>query len=155
MSHDELTYIFVYGTLLKGFRNAYYLEHYDSLCENAVSLDKGELLMYFDRPYVHFKIEKYPIRGALYAVDSETLAKLDELEEHPHWYRRVQKTFYSHTLEREVSAYIYEIYNVPEVPFCKSSQVGCYRTFMQDYQGENAMDWEVVDGVLVNVSQSE
>lgn len=151
MNEDNLTTIFVYGTLLKGFRNSHYLESHECLCDNAQTIEHGELLMYFDRPYVHFDEKKYPILGALYQVDSHMLAKLDELEEHPHWYQRVERKIYSHTLGKEVHAHIYEVNNVPEVAFAKSSQVGCYRTFMLDYKGDCAIDWEVIDGKLVNI----
>ena len=78
--------VFVYGSLLPGLHNNWRLEHAKLLGHHQT------------RPsYDMFSLGSYPtvccggataISGALYQVGRNTLAELDQLEGHPHWYRR-------------------------------------------------------------------
>lgn len=88
--------VFVYGSLLSGER------HHD-LLEGSLPLGDGRTTA----PWVLVDLGEYPgllrraaqsrsvdawtgfgVRGEIYAVDAETLSRLDALEEHPTLYRR-------------------------------------------------------------------
>ena len=146
---NQFVKVFVYGTLLRGFRNTRFLEKEICLCEDVQTIDHGELLMFFNRPYIHFENKKYPIKGALFKIDRNKLNELDRLEKHPHWYRRVERRIFSKTLNKEMTAFVYEINDVPEVPFSKSSETGSYKEYMQNYNGECASLYEVINGKLI------
>ena len=82
--------ILVYGSLLSGERNHGYLQH-------AQLIGKGVTLPHFDL----LDLGSYPamvldgqtaIHGEIYAVDDDTLARLDRLEGHPHYFVRAHIT---------------------------------------------------------------
>lgn len=82
----ETTFVFVYGTLRKGFGN-------HSLLRTARFLGPARTrkpyAMYADRvPYVVRGEDVTPITGEVYEVNNRTLRSLDRLEDHPHWYQR-------------------------------------------------------------------
>lgn len=83
--------VFVYGTLRKTHEN-------HPLLEDAFSYGVGStqnnyaMYMVGSYPYVTSVEPRYPIVGELYAVDDDTLAKLDKMEGHPHYYTRRQTT---------------------------------------------------------------
>jgi gamma-glutamylaminecyclotransferase len=147
---DEIL-VFVYGTLRKGFRNEHYLKEHECLCDNSESLSKAQLLLFFDRPYIDFNNPQYPIKGEIYKINSQTLEKLDELEDHPVWYRRVEKSFYSQTLNKDISAYCYEISDPPEKKFLEGHKTGCYKDFMQKYDVEIATNFEIQDDKIIRL----
>lgn len=80
--------IFVYGTLMNGFSNHFYLN-------NARFVGKG-----FTSKKYHMTASMIPfvssressnsnyIFGEVYEVDEVDLRKVDQLEGHPHWYER-------------------------------------------------------------------
>jgi gamma-glutamylaminecyclotransferase len=81
--------VFVYGTLKRGGGNNRLLES-ARLVGPAVTVDaygmerNGSPRVYRDAP----KGYAAPVVGEVYCVDDETLARLDSLERHPHWYCR-------------------------------------------------------------------
>lgn len=79
-------YLFVYGTLKRGFSNNHLLNQAEFLGA-AKTLGKYSLWV-SGIPYV-FKGEAVSyIHGELYHVDNLTLKIIDRLEGHPEWYRR-------------------------------------------------------------------
>ena len=82
--------MFVYGTLLRGERNHQLLAEARFVCE-AVTGPGFELADLGSFPAMLFG--RGPgVTGEVYAVDSQTLAALDRLERHPHFYRRTRVT---------------------------------------------------------------
>ncbi len=79
--------VFVYGTLRRGYGNHYLLAEGARLLGPARTLEAYALYA-LEIPFVLRQPALTPIRGEVYAVDQECLARLDELEEHPDWYRR-------------------------------------------------------------------
>ncbi|RUM61568.1 MAG: gamma-glutamylcyclotransferase [Persephonella sp.] len=78
-------YIFVYGTLRKGFGNHYLLENAKFIGEGFT---KEKYSLYATGiPYV-VKKPLTKIKGELYEVDNLTLEEIDYLEGHPHFYER-------------------------------------------------------------------
>lgn len=76
--------IFVYGTLMKGERNHYFLSDAEYLGEDAIA--DAEL---FDLgSYPMFVTGKGIVYGERYRIPLKTVPILDKLEEHPHYYRR-------------------------------------------------------------------
>ncbi|MDF1565296.1 MAG: gamma-glutamylcyclotransferase [Deltaproteobacteria bacterium] len=98
--------IFVYGSLRKGFHNHCFLTG-PGVRELGPAMTDELYAMYAERiPYVVKDEPVTPIRGEVYAVDPETLERLDSLEEHPRWYRRQEITV---TLDNgeSVTAWLY------------------------------------------------
>jgi gamma-glutamylcyclotransferase (GGCT)/AIG2-like uncharacterized protein YtfP len=78
--------VFVYGTLMKGFPNHFFLRQ-------AVFAGTGSTVeryaLYVDEfPGVYPGEDVGPVRGEVYEVDDALLARLDILEDHPDLYRR-------------------------------------------------------------------
>ena len=82
---SEKIYVFVYGTLRRGFENHYLLKNSKFI---GYGITKEKYSLYVDSiPYV-VKIPYCQIKGEVYEVDKNTLIALDELEGHPDFYRR-------------------------------------------------------------------
>ena len=78
-------YVFVYGTLRKGFGNHHLLRNAKFIGEG---LTKEKYSLYATSiPYV-VKEPLIRIKGELYEVDDFILEELDYLEGHPHFYER-------------------------------------------------------------------
>jgi gamma-glutamylcyclotransferase (GGCT)/AIG2-like uncharacterized protein YtfP len=78
--------VFVYGTLMKG-------ELHHTSIQHARFVRTAETQPAYDLVQIDYYPAMLPggqvaIRGELYEVDDETLARLDELEEVPHYYER-------------------------------------------------------------------
>lgn len=78
--------VFVYGTLMKG-------EQHHEVLMHTKFVGPSETLPSYDLVQIDYYPAMIPgggttIRGELYEVDDATLAKLDELEEVPHYYVR-------------------------------------------------------------------
>ena len=85
-ARGRLHTIFVYGTLKKGFSNHFFLSGARYLGP-ARTVDRYAL--YVDMyPGVYPRDQISPIVGQLFEVDSVTLSRLDDLEDHPRLYRR-------------------------------------------------------------------
>jgi gamma-glutamylaminecyclotransferase len=83
---DAPTRVFVYGTLLAGEENHRFLEHARPI-GRARSKPRFRLLDLGLYPAMLSGGET-GVHGEVYEVDRETLERLDELEDHPHVYRR-------------------------------------------------------------------
>lgn len=86
--------LFVYGTLKRGHGNSKLLAHAEIL-GMATSVSKYKLL----DCGIPFMIESLDensgacVRGELYRIDDETLARCDRLERHPRLYMRSMRAF--------------------------------------------------------------
>lgn len=143
--------VFVYGTLLKGFRNEHFLANCECLCDEALTTDNGELILFYDRPFIDFSKPRYKIKGALFEIGTDILGHLDELEGHPVWYRRIEKKIYSPSLGEEILAFCYELNQAPEIKFATAHTVGCYRDFMSTYDGDEATNYEIRNEKIVRL----
>ncbi len=81
-----MSVLFVYGTLMRG-------EHHHDVMASAEFLGEATTLPAYELVLVDYFPALLtggttPVRGELYRVDAETLARLDELEEVPHYYLR-------------------------------------------------------------------
>lgn len=101
--------VFVYGTLMKGFRNNHYLEQAKYICDAKIT------------GYDLYKVSTYPgivksqdsakiVYGELYEINDDILVKLDELEEEGDLYIRIKEKIYNQQNNAIREAYIY-IYN--------------------------------------------
>jgi gamma-glutamylcyclotransferase (GGCT)/AIG2-like uncharacterized protein YtfP len=79
--------IFVYGTLRQAHSNHEFLN--DAYCY-GIGSTRDNYAMYIagGYPYVISTEKRYPVVGELYAVDDDTLNKLDKMEGHPRYYAR-------------------------------------------------------------------
>lgn len=84
----EMTLVFVYGSLMRGFHNHRLLQH-----DAARYVGRAET----QARYTLVDLGAFPglleagsarVRGEIYDVDEPTLAKLDRLEGHPRFYQR-------------------------------------------------------------------
>ena len=81
-------YIFIYGSLKKGFSNDYLLDNSEFLGE-AITVDKFCMKKYpgYNFPYLS-KEESVNIIGELYKIEKSVLKDLDILEENGSFYQR-------------------------------------------------------------------
>ena len=93
--------VFVYGTLLRGERNHQLLAEARFVCE-AVTGPGFELADLGTFPAM-LSGRGSGVTGEVFAVDSQTLATLDRLERHPHFYRRTRVTLVN---GRSADAYV-------------------------------------------------
>ena len=89
METGEFWDIFVYGTLRRGFGNHGYVR--DCPCLGRAET-AAAYAMYVTGgiPYLVADEPRYTVVGEVYRVDAATLARLDELEGHPHLYCRTK-----------------------------------------------------------------
>lgn len=80
--------VFVYGTLRRGYGNHYLLEEGGARLLDLAHTARAYALYALEIPFAVRDQAVSRLRGELYAVDAACLARLDELEEHPAWYRR-------------------------------------------------------------------
>jgi gamma-glutamylcyclotransferase (GGCT)/AIG2-like uncharacterized protein YtfP len=80
----------VYGTLRKGLHNHYLLEDSKYLGEQTIDLKKFRMVSLGGFPAVlpSDSVGATPLTIEVYAVDDDTLSRLDGLEGHPNWYIR-------------------------------------------------------------------
>jgi gamma-glutamylaminecyclotransferase len=96
--------VFVYGTLLRGLSNHALLSQARFL---GTATTKESYALYVDYyPKVIRNEAVSTIAGELYLVDGPTLARLDDLEDHPFMYRREQVPVIMDDGE-EVQAWLY------------------------------------------------
>ena len=115
-------YIFVYGTLKRGYSNQDLLGNAIQLGEaeyigEVITVDKYCMRKYpgswFNYPYLYDKpIDN--IKGELYLVDNDTLTKIDHYEGVPDlYYRKLIEVRNQH--EEMFSAWVYCIKEIPEI----------------------------------------
>jgi len=79
--------VFVYGTLRQGHVNHHLLK--DAHCFGmGCTVSNFTLYLISGYPYVSSKENRYTIVGEMYAIDEDTLDKLDKMEGHPRYYVR-------------------------------------------------------------------
>lgn len=102
---SKLTHtVFVYGTLRQGQWNHHFL---DSSKFIGMAKTKQEYALYGSGvPFLSRRRAVVQVTGEVYAVDDPTLQRLDELEGHPHAYRRDQAEVVLET-GTELMAWIY------------------------------------------------
>lgn len=101
---DTLHKIFVYGTLRQSHSNHQLLEN--ACCYGVgTTVDNYSMYIAGGYPFVVGSEARYPIVGELYGVDDETLAKLDKMEGHPHYYARREITVI--VADQEYTAWMY------------------------------------------------
>jgi gamma-glutamylaminecyclotransferase len=93
--------IFVYGTLMSGERNNRFLQSAQFLCR-ATTMPCFDLLDLGPYPAM-VENGRTAAHGEVYMVDDETLAQVDQLEGHPHFYLRTRITLAN---ELEVWTYL-------------------------------------------------
>lgn len=79
-------YVFVYGTLMRGFNNNHLLSSAEYI--EKASTKKEYKLVASGIPFLTEQPGKSYVLGELYRVDDNVLGLLDELENHPNWYER-------------------------------------------------------------------
>lgn len=101
---DLKAFVFVYGTLKRGFWNNALLKRARFIGE-GITLERFRLYT-VGFPYAVPDPEGLPLRGEVYQVDGKTLIELDNLEGYPiHYLRKTVRVRL--TDGREVEAYIY------------------------------------------------
>jgi len=83
-------YVFVYGTLKKGFSNHFFISDCEFICKSK-TIDKYQLYPNIDRsfPYLIINEKSQNIYGELYKIeDKEILETLDILEGYPIHYNK-------------------------------------------------------------------
>ena len=78
--------VFTYGTLKKHHHNNYLLQNSQYL-GTGTTVEKYAMSV-CSIPYVYKHKQISVIHGEVYSVDDTTLARLDQLEGHPQWYKR-------------------------------------------------------------------
>jgi gamma-glutamylcyclotransferase (GGCT)/AIG2-like uncharacterized protein YtfP len=105
--------VFVYGTLRKGEKYAYYLHHADCIEPNCSV--KGQLYdTGWGYPALLEEMGKIPVKGELYKVTSEQLKELDKLEDYKenganNLYERVVAKVSTESGEQEAIVYIMKV----------------------------------------------
>lgn len=91
----ELIKVFVYGTLKKGFANHYLMQDGRNGMARFITIghtkDVFPLVVGTDAsiPFMlPVKNQGKQVHGEIYEVDKNVLSKLDDLEDHPTWYKR-------------------------------------------------------------------
>ena len=86
---DSITTLFVYGTLLSGEPNHYLLSDAEFICKSQTKPDY--LLLDING---HFPAMvsggSTAVKGEDYKINKRTLSKIDRLENHPDFYKRVE-----------------------------------------------------------------
>tara|TARA_Y100000034_G_scaffold136409_1_gene212716 strand:- start:20942 stop:21307 length:366 start_codon:yes stop_codon:yes gene_type:complete len=118
MSND-LTAIFVYGTLKKGKSNHYLLK--DSIFLNEFSV-KGFDLVFDNHESFPFLVRgKGIVHGEIYLVTSSTLALIDNLEGHPHFYKReIIQDIFNYEKKYSLWSYLFEKSQLSELNLIKN-----------------------------------
>ena len=93
-------YVFVYGTLKRGFSNHYFLEDAKFIAQ-ATTKDKFPMVNIIKAyPYIiNDAGNGHNIEGELYKIDASILAKLDMLEGYPEHYDRQKVTILAENKE--------------------------------------------------------
>lgn len=81
------SYLFVYGTLMKGYGNNHYLEK-EKLIGSGKTAQEFSMKITGKLPFVSKNENKTCISGELYLVKPETLFDIDQLEMNGSWYTR-------------------------------------------------------------------
>ena len=113
--------VFVYGTLKKGGGNNAFLQNSKYL-GTGWSHDKYRLFTDGSLPYVD-KVENNYIKGEVYEVDEWTFMCLDNLEGHPHFYKREEVWIEVPVNEDDMKDYLCWMYFINEHPYSNNKLV--------------------------------
>jgi len=80
--------VFVYGTLKRGQRNSHYLD--EALFIGEFTTGKGYSMYRFDDYPAVCLDGGHAIQGEVYRLGDELLRVLDELEQYPDYYQRIE-----------------------------------------------------------------
>jgi len=103
LNSNNLHFVFVYGTLKRGFGNHNLLKRSSFL--GAAKTKEKYLMTCNSIPYLSDETKIAPVSGELYLVKEVTLKALDFLEGHPTFYQRKLITVIANGIE--VSAWCY------------------------------------------------
>ena len=106
MNGRELTKIFVYGTLRKHKYNNVLLGKSKYLGEYR-TIDKFIMTSNGYIPFVSDAVKYSYIKGEIYSVSPNVLKIVDNLEGHPHWYRRKKIKVTNNNGKNVVNVFIY------------------------------------------------
>lgn len=98
--------VFVYGSLMRGFGNHGLLESSAFISEATAEGLRLYTLGAFPAVLSGDDGDS-PVRGEVYSVDDETLARLDRLEGHPNFYRRERKEVWVENYNAYLPCYYY------------------------------------------------
>lgn len=137
-------YVFVYGTLRVGLRNHHFISGQELICKEARLRGKYQLKTFFDRPFVVQSLQENTIKGELYQIDKDCLNTLDQLERHPHWYKRTELEIFSNQLASSFLAQVYLYFDGLEAPHLKLIKNGCFVNYMRNYTGDLANNYQLL-----------
>jgi len=104
-----MVYLFVYGTLMRGYWNDLYLENAKFICE-CKTVEDYSLILKGQIPFLNSLNKLYKISGELYDVSDEDLKDIDILEGNESFYfRRKMNVIGDDNKEYEVYAYFNSI----------------------------------------------
>lgn len=88
MNDKDMSFLFVYGTLMRGFHNHHLLRNSEFVGKAITYLPAYELDSHGAFPALHEVGNGYYVKGEVYVVNDEILSRTDRLEGHPNWYQR-------------------------------------------------------------------
>lgn len=103
----SIGFVFVYGTLKKGYGANYKLKD-ETFLGDFVSEDHFRVFG-TGFPMAVLSTDGHPLRGEVYTVDTDTLRTLDAYEGYPSFYTRSKLIFKKIDDESRVAAWIYHI----------------------------------------------
>ena len=124
--------VFVYGTLLNGYHNHYWLE--TSKLLDFATTDEKYVMFEQGIPFVSKNMNVVHIKGELYEVDDSVLGWLDHLEGHPHAYKREEVNIVCNFDKKKVKAWLYFYPN----PKGRVVESGDYDAYIKNKKNEKA-----------------
>lgn len=108
-------FVFVYGTLKKGYGANYKLEKDDFVGE---FISESRFRIFGSGfPMAILSTDGHPVRGEVYNIRPSTLVTLDAYEGYPHFYNRSQLIFKSVHDESRLAAWMYHITDYEDTSF--------------------------------------
>lgn len=125
--------VFVYGTLREGHNNHYLLQTSKWLDYSTTNEDYA--MFASGIPFVSKNISLHKIKGEVYEVSDDTLEWLDQLEGHPHAYKREQVDVTLNFNKKTVKAWLY-FYDDPRGKIVESGDYNDYAKFVKEKNNE-------------------
>jgi gamma-glutamylaminecyclotransferase len=137
-------YVAVYGTLKMGYSNYWHYLSDSRYVDSGKTLNRYPLIIK-GLPYLLEDVDKgHNVEVDIFAVDDKTLAKLDQLEGHPNWYRR--KKIPIRVGHRIVSCWVY--FNIKEKATPDSVM---HKRYTQDRTRYTKWDYDYYDKPALKV----
>jgi len=148
INNGEKTLVFVYGSLLKGLSNFQTLvDAKAEFVSDAVTVDTYYMTGHKDKryPYVSdipLSDSQLPrkIKGELYEISNSCIPALDELEEHPHYYRRRPVSVKKMIDDTDVEASVYILFSESVINKIKTN-------FSDGFDDVCSGDWKAHGGI--------